>query len=93
MSVDPFTGGIHIVFYDRRSHTDETTNVYVASSFDGGETFTNLLVSESPFLPQGTVFFGDYNNISAVDGHVRPIWTREDNNVLTIWTALIDFTE
>ena len=93
MSVDPVTGGIHIVFYDRRAHTDETTDVYVASSFDGGITFTNLLVTESPFLPQGTVFFGDYNNISAVDGHVRPIWTREDKNVLTIWTALLDFED
>ena len=91
MAVDPSDGSIHIVFYDRRAHNDATTDVYVASSFDGGETFVNQLVSETPFLPQGKVFFGDYNNISAVDGHVRPIWTREVDGILTIMTAIIDF--
>ena len=91
MAVDPSNGGVHIVFYDRRNHDDATTDVYVASSFDGGERFVNQLVSESPFLPKGQVFFGDYNNISAVDGHVRPIWTREVDGVLTIMTAILDF--
>ena len=32
----------------------------------------------------------DYNNITAVDGHVRPIWTREELGVLSVWTALLD---
>ena len=91
MAVDPSNGGIHIVFYDRRNHDDATTDVYVARSFDGGELFVNQLVSESSFLPEGKVFFGDYNNISAVDGHVRPIWTREVDGVLTIMTAILDF--
>ena len=62
----------------------------VASSIDGGDTWTNQTVSESPFVPEGQVFFGDYNNIAAVDGHVRPIWTREDLGVLSVWTALLD---
>ena len=41
-------------------------------------------------VPAGQTFFGDYNNISAVDGHVRPIWTREDLGVLSVWSALLD---
>jgi hypothetical protein len=90
MCVDPKTGGIHIVFYDRRAHDDVSTDVYVASSFDGATTWTNRLVSESPFHPQGKVFFGDYNNISAVDGHIRPIWTREIDGKLTVMTALLE---
>ena len=90
MAVDPVSGNIHIVFYDRRAHDDETTDVYVASSSDGALTWTNRLVSESSFLPQGEVFFGDYNNISAFDGHVRPIWTREVNGVLTVMTAILE---
>jgi hypothetical protein len=90
MCVDPKNGGVHIVFYDRRAHEDATTDVYVASSFNGASTWTNRLVSESPFLPEGKVFFGDYNNISAVDGHIRPIWTREVNGKLTVMTALLE---
>ena len=91
MSVDPQTGGVHIVFYDRRGLSGNTTNVVVASSFDGGSTFENRIVSETPFEPSGNVFFGDYNNISAVGGIVRPIWTRNDKGRLSVWTALLNF--
>ncbi len=94
MAVDPVRGDVHVVFYDRRHNAareDLSTHVVVATSTDGGATWTNRTVSETPFVPEGKVFFGDYNNISAVDGRVRPIWTREDRGVLSVWTALLDF--
>ena len=100
MDVDDVTGFVHIVFYDRREAAANypnpatkpswNTEVYVASSYDGGDTWRNLLVSEKSFRPQEKMFFGDYNNISAYDGRVRPIWTRNDNGVLSIWTAFMD---
>ena len=62
----------------------------LATSTDGGDTWKNLEVSEKPFEPTGKGFFGDYNNISAHDGRVRPIWTRNDEGVLSIWTAFMD---
>ena len=100
MDVDDITGFVHIVFYDRRKaaakYSDPSikpswnTEVYVASSYDGGDTWRNLLVSEKSFRPQEKMFFGDYNNISAYDGRVRPIWTRNDKGILSIWTAFMD---
>ncbi len=90
MSIDPVSGGIFIVFYDRRHHEDDHTDVYVAYSFDEGQTFTNQKISETPFLPTTGNFFGDYNNISAYNGIVRPIWTRADSTKLSVWTALIN---
>ncbi len=90
MAVDPVTGGIYIVFYDRRAHADNQTDVFLAASFDGGSTFENVRISEKPFTPNPTVFFGDYNNISVNGGVIRPIWTRMDGNRTSIWTALID---
>ncbi len=90
MAVDPVTGYIYIVFYDRRDHDDDTTDVYLAYSTDGGKKFLNIKISESPFLPTSNVFFGDYNDISAYNGHVRPIWTRLHKGELSVWTALID---
>ena len=62
-------------------------------SKDGGTSFTSKTISESPFIPMNDVFFGDYNNISAFDGIVRPIWTRYENNKLSIWTALINMDD
>ncbi|MCB0689407.1 MAG: exo-alpha-sialidase, partial [Saprospiraceae bacterium] len=91
MTVDPVTGAIYVVFYDRRNHEDFATDVYLAYSFDGGETFKNIRISEKPFYPSTNYFLGDYNNISAYDGVVRPIWTRLDGHSTSILTALINF--
>lgn len=90
MDVDPATGYIYIVFYDRRNYEDNNTDVYLATSTDGGETFVNERISENPFVPSDKVFFGDYNNISTLNGMVRPVWTRYEDGKLSIWTALIN---
>ena len=92
MDVDPLTGYIYIVFYDRREQKgSDYTDVYIAVSTDGGRSFQNKKISESPFLNEKSVFFGDYNNISAHNGIVRPIWTRQDGRKLSVWTAILDF--
>lgn len=91
MTIDQKTGVIYFVFYDRRSYTNNQTDVYIAKSTDGGETFENIKISATPFVPVAG-FFGDYSNISAVNGMVRPIWTRMDGSNPSIWTAIIDFT-
>ena len=90
MSVDPITGHIYIVFYDRRNHDDLKTDVYLAISTDGGESFTNEKISKKPFIPNPDVYMGDYINIAAYGGFVRPIWTSMANGYLEILTATID---
>jgi hypothetical protein len=88
MAVDQATGYLYFVFYDRRDYTDDNTDVYMAVSQDGGETFINRRISETPFLPIKDVFFGDYTNVTVSNGIVRPIWTRLNNGELSIWTHL-----
>lgn len=90
MTVDPVTGYVYIMFYDQRNHTDGQTDVYLAYSKNGGKSFKNVKISEKPFSLNKEIFFGDYNNISAYNGVVRPIWTRLDGKKLSVWTALID---
>lgn len=90
ISCDPATGYLYTVFYDRRETKGLATDVYMAYSTDGGETWTNEKISEKSFTPNPQVFFGDYNHIDAYDGMVRPIWTRmEKGGGMSIWTALI----
>lgn len=89
LAVDPVTGYLYVVFYDRRNHSDDNTDVYLAYSKDGGKTFVNAKISQSPFLPTKTIFFGDYNHLSVYNGRVRPIWTRLQNGNLSVWTALV----
>jgi hypothetical protein len=91
LAIDQTNGNLYCVFYDRRNYADERTDVYVAVSQTGGKTFKNMKVSADPFDPTQNVFFGDYNNISAHNGIVRPIWTRLEKGTLSVWTAIMDF--
>ena len=90
MDIDQSTGYLYFVFYDRRNQSNNLTDVYLAVSKDGGVTFDNFQISDSPFMPSHSIFFGDYNNISVQNGIVRPIWTRLHYGKLSIWTALIN---
>lgn len=89
MAIDQTTGYVYVVYYDRRDHEDNHTDVYLAYSTDGGAKFKNVKISETPFLPQEDRFFGDYNNISAHKGLIVPIWTRMDEGRTSVWTAII----
>lgn len=90
MTIDQTTGVLYFVFYDRRNTSNNFTDVYVARSTDGGETFENFKVSESSFDPASNIFFGDYTNIAAMNKMVYPIWMRLDTNTLTVWTAIVN---
>jgi hypothetical protein len=90
MAIDQTTGYLYFVFYDRRNYSNNNTDVYMARSTDGGDTFTNFVVSSSPFLPSPGTFFGDYNGISAHAGKIRPIWTKLAGSSLSIWTAMVN---
>lgn len=89
LAIDQKTGYLYVVYYDRRNYNDTSTDVYLAYSTDAGLSFTNVKISESPFIPDESVFFGDYNNISAHNGVIAPIWTRMDDKQTSIWTAII----
>ena len=89
MSIDQTDGNIYIVFYDRRNTTGVATDVYIARSTNGGDSFENFKISDSSFTPREEVFFGDYINIDSHKNEIRPIWMRMDNGILSIYTAII----
>jgi len=93
MTIDQTSGNIYIVFYDRRNTIGLDTEVYLARSTDGGETFENYKISDSQFTPNNQVFFGDYTNIAAHQGKIYPIWMRMDGFDMSVWTAIIDDSE
>ncbi|MBI5476910.1 MAG: exo-alpha-sialidase [Ignavibacteriales bacterium] len=90
MTIDQTTGYIYVVFYDRRARLGNYTDVYLAKSTDGGESFTNFRISETSFNPTSNIFFGDYINIAAYDRKIYPIWMRLDGSALSVWTTIIE---
>lgn len=89
VSIDQFNGNLYIVYYDRRNYDDLQTDVYLAFSSDGGNSFKNIKISDSPFVPDANIFFGDYTNIASIAGRIVPVWTRMDNGVTSIMAAII----
>lgn len=90
MDIDQSTGYLYFVYYDRRNHEDTKTDVYTAISRDGGSSFQELLITDTPFTPNPLQFFGDYLNIDAVNGIVRPIFPRSDALKISLWVALLE---
>lgn len=93
MTVDQANGWLWLVYYDRRNYNTGKTDVYLAYSKDGGQSFKDFKISETAFTPGSGPFFGDYTNITAYNNIVRPIWTRQDGSNTSVWTALVDVTK
>lgn len=89
-TIDPSTGHLWFVFYDRRNTTGAATDVFVAKSTNGGTTFENFKISETSFTPTASIFFGDYSNIAAWNGKIYPMWMRLNNNQLSVWVSIIE---
>ncbi len=90
-------GEIDLIFYDTRNTPNNSTiEAYLARSTDGGDNFTNELIStqQSPTsAPNSDVRFGDYIGIDAYGGNiVVPVWTdeRAGGVNMDIYTAVIN---
>jgi len=90
MDIDQTNGNLYFIFYDRRNYSDNKTDVYLAVSEDGGSTFDNIKISETPFTPNSSVFFGDYTNISVHNGRIAPVWARADGTNMSLRTIVPD---
>jgi len=87
-AVDQTTGHLYVLFYDRRRGPGNRTEVFLATSRNGGQTFGEKTISEKWFLPRSRHFLGDYINVDAHGGRVAAVWTRMDNGRTSIWVAV-----
>jgi hypothetical protein len=91
LAVDPVTGAINVVFYDRREDPDNKVQIVaLARSTDGGKTFANYAWTTTPFDPGG-VFMGDYLALAAWNNRVYGAWTyrqgKEDKTSVQVGVA------
>lgn len=89
LTVDQTTGHLYLLYYSRYGLNGNETDVYLAWSTDGGSKFQEIKISETPFIPDEMVFFGDYLNISAHKGVIVPVWTRMDHGRTSIMSTII----
>lgn len=89
MCIDQVTGNLYVVYYDRRNYDDLRTDVYLACSTNGGQSFREWKITDTPFIPDEKVFFGDYTNIVAHNGNIATAWTRMDDGKTSIWVTIL----
>ncbi len=95
-TVDQTTGYLYIVFYDSRNTSNDSSEIYIAKSMDGGNTFENILVSDSKFQPRqipglSIGYQGDYIGIAASNNTVFPFWCDNRTNIYQGWMAEVSF--
>jgi len=75
LAVDPTSGSVNVVFYDRRRDpANRSVDVVLARSSDGARSFRNYLLSEHSFDPLGSSI-GEYTGLAASNGRVFATWT------------------
>ena len=92
-------GRVDVVFYDRRDDPNNTLlNIYYAFSTDGGLSFKNIRVTDTPIdgnaqIPAGLSrpFIGDYIGIAATEKTVSLGWTGNGTSNLAVFSAAVEY--
>ena len=96
LHVDAF-GGLHLIYYDDRNTTSDSTAVFLAYSNDGGDSWTETEVSDHHFKPipiggLGQGYQGDNIDITSVDSTLFPVWMDNSSGIYQIWTTRLTFS-
>ncbi len=93
--VDP-TGGVNVFYYDQRNTTGYVTQTYLSRSLDGGNTWTDVQVSDHNFTPvpiSGLAggYQGDYISIAyGSNNKLWPFWADNSSGIYQTWTSAIN---
>ena len=89
ISCDPFTGNLCVVYYDDRNVLSSQCETWISYSYNGGDTWTDMKVSDVAFTPVpipglAANYFGDYIGVTTRNMMAYPIWTdNRRHNALT----------
>lgn len=89
MRVDPKTGTIVSLFYDRRDRQNWETDIFLAYSSDGGVSFKNIKLNSRAFIPDPEVFFGDYLAVDIFNNTVHAMWPEMHSGKISLKYARI----
>ena len=94
-------GNVNVCYYStRNSSANDSAEIYMSTSTDGGATFADVKISDHKFKPKpisglAAGYQGDYIGItSGTNGKIWPYWAEDGGGVnrYQAWTASVDFT-
>lgn len=90
-------GAINVVYYDSRNTTSDSAEVWMSRSTDGGNTWSDIRVSDHRFKPKpisglASGYQGDYIGITeGPGGSIWPYWCSDRSGIYQAWTAKVVF--
>jgi hypothetical protein len=95
IAVDQSNGKIAIIYYDNRDFINsDSCHTYMAISTNGGSSFTNIRISDSPQKPYplsgySDGYFSDYNSIVGMNDSFYAFWTDNRNGPAQAYCATV----
>ncbi|WP_337866430.1 exo-alpha-sialidase [Ignavibacterium sp.] len=91
------TGGINIIYYDDRTTSSDSAEVYLSRSTDGGNTWVDQQISGHKFKPQSIVggasnYQGDFISIISINRKLYTYWMDNFSGIYQIWSSIIDIS-
>ncbi|MFU1796407.1 sialidase family protein [Paenibacillus azoreducens] len=86
ITVSPTDGAVFVSYYTNRVNPPNL-DVFLATSRDGGNTFTNTRITTTSFSVTGLALIGDYigNAVVPQTGRLVTVWTDTRTGVENIW--------
>ncbi len=97
IAVDPTTGLLAVTYYDSRNFaSNDSAQVYVSLSLDGGNSFEDFLVSDQAFLPApisglASGYMGDYIGVAALNGKAWCCWNDNRTGIHQAYASTMTF--
>jgi len=88
-------GGLNILFYDDRNTTSDSTDVFLARSTDGGNTWGEFSIKDSRFKPKpilggASAYQGDHIALLSVGDKLHAFWMADYSGIYQVWLSTID---
>ena len=88
-------GGINIIYYDDRNTTSDSAEIVLARSEDGGDTWSELVISNHRFEPKPIIggtsnYQGDHIALLSVGNKLYSLWMDDFSGIYQVWMAIID---
>ncbi len=89
------TGRLNMIFYDDRNTTSDSASVFISTSADGGNNWSEFELINSTFKPYGIAgassnYQGDHIALISIGNNINAFWMANYSGIYQVWTAIIN---